>query len=165
MSSNTILLVEDNEDDAFFTRRALLGAGIANPVRLVEDGQEAINYLSGAGDYGDRGQNPVPILVFLDLKLPYKSGHEVLEWIRKQPEYAKLIVIVLSSSSEQSDLNRASRNGADCYVVKPAKPERFAELAKSFDVPWLLTNAAESPSFKVPPPPAGLTRIKPFTAG
>jgi CheY-like chemotaxis protein len=140
MNSNLILLVEDNEDDAFFMQRALHDAGIANPVRLLEDGRQAIEYLGGTGEFADRAANPLPMVVFLDLKLPFKSGHEVLEWIRKQPQFAKLIVIVLTSSSEPVDLNRAYKNGANSYVVKPPTPEQLTDLAKSFDLWWLRQN-------------------------
>lgn len=140
MNPTTILLVEDNEDDAFFMKRALRDAGIANPVRHVEDGQQAIDYLRGAGEFADRGEYPLPMVVFLDLKLPFKSGHEVLEWIRQQPQFSKLIVIVLTSSNEPVDLNRAYKNGANSYVVKPPTPEQLTELAKSFELWWLKQN-------------------------
>lgn len=145
MNSTTILLVEDNEDDAFFMKRALRDAGITNPVRLVEDGQQAINYLSGAGEFADRDNNPLPMIVFLDLKLPFKSGHEVLEWIRQQPQFTKLVVIVLTSSNEPVDLNRAYKNGANSYVVKPPTPEQLTELAKSFQLWWLKQNTVGTP--------------------
>lgn len=140
MISNTILLVEDNEDDAFFMQNALREAGIANPVRLLEDGRQAVNYLGGVGEYADRTAHPLPMIVFLDLKLPYKSGHEVLEWIRQQPQFAKLIVIVLTSSNEPVDLNRAYRAGANSYVVKPPTPEELKTLAHSFQLWWLKQN-------------------------
>lgn len=140
MNPTPILLVEDNEDDAFFMKRALRDAGIVHPVRLLEDGQQAIDYLSGSGEFSDRAENPVPMIVFLDLKLPFKSGHEVLEWIRKQPQYVKLIIIVLTSSNEPVDLNRAYKNGANSYVVKPPTPEQLTELAKSFGLWWLKQN-------------------------
>lgn len=145
MNSNTILLVEDNEDDAFFMKRALRDAGIENPVHHLEDGQQAIDYLGGVGDFADGAKNALPIIVFLDLKLPFKSGHEVLEWIRKQPQFAKLIVIVLTSSNEPVDLNRAYKNGANSYVVKPPTPEQLTELAKSFDLWWLKQNRVGTP--------------------
>jgi CheY-like chemotaxis protein len=87
MTPNTILLVEDNEDDAFFMKRALHDAGIRNRVIHVEDGRQAIDYLSGTGEFADRERAPIPMIVFLDLKLPFKSGHEVLEWIRQQPQF------------------------------------------------------------------------------
>lgn len=140
MNSQLILLVEDNEDDAFFMQRALRDAGIANPVRWLEDGQQAIEYLSGGGAFADRAANPLPMIVFLDLKLPYKSGHQVLEWIRQQPQFAKLIVIVLTSSNEPVDLNRAYRAGANSYVVKPPTPEELTQLARSFQLWWLQQN-------------------------
>jgi CheY-like chemotaxis protein len=144
MNPTTILLVEDNEDDAFFMQRALRDAGIDCPVRLLEDGQQAIDYLGGQGDYADRAAHPLPMIVFLDLKLPFKSGHEVLEWIRRQPQFAKLIVIVLTSSNEPVDLNRAYKNGANSYVVKPPTPEQLTDLARSFDLWWLKQNTVGS---------------------
>lgn len=140
MSSHTILLVEDNEDDAFFMKRALRDAGIANPVYVAEDGRQAVDYLAGAGEFGDRERFPLPMIVFLDLKLPYRSGHEVLEWIRAQPQFAKLIVIVLTSSSEPVDLNRAYRAGANSYVVKPPTADQLTDLARSFHLWWLRHN-------------------------
>jgi len=140
MISHTILLVEDNEDDAFFMKRALRDAGIQNPVKLVEDGRQAIEYLSGSGKFADRSLHPLPMIVFLDLKLPFKSGHDVLEWIRAQPQFAKLIIIVLTSSSEPIDLNRAYKAGANSYVVKPATADQLLETAKAFKLWWLDQN-------------------------
>jgi CheY-like chemotaxis protein len=119
MNSRTILLVEDNEDDVFLMKRALRGAGINNPLQIAEDGQAAIDYLAGAGAYADRTLHPLPMIVFLDLKLPYKSGHEVLEWIRQEPHLKTLVVIVLTSSSEKVDLDHAYKLGANSFVVKP----------------------------------------------
>lgn len=144
MKSTTILVVEDNEDDAFFTTRALRDMGIVNPVQLVEDGQQAVDYLAGTGKYADRTQHPLPMLVFLDLKLPFKSGHEVLSWIRRQPEFEKLIVVVLTSSNEPVDLTRAYRAGANSYMVKPATREQLSELAKSFNLKWLRQEKSET---------------------
>lgn len=142
MNSSTILLVEDNEDDAFFMKRALREAGIENPVQFVEHGQQAIDYLNGEGKFAARETFPLPMIVFLDLKLPFKSGHEVLEWIRQHPSYEKLIVIILSSSNEPVDLDRAYRSGANSYVVKPATTVQLLELAKSFKLWWLMQNKA-----------------------
>lgn len=140
MLSNTILLVEDNEDDAFFMKRALRDASIQNPLLLVEDGRQAIDYLAGTGKYADRTTYPLPMIVFLDLKLPFKSGNDVLEWTRAQPQFAQLIVIVLTSSSEPVDLNRAYKAGANSYVVKPATAEQLLETAKAFKLWWLRQN-------------------------
>lgn len=138
--SPTLLLVEDNEDDAFFMQRALRNAGVSSsPVHLV-DGREAIAYLSGEGRYTDRGAHPLPAVVFLDLNLPYKTGLQVLEWIRQAPELACLVVIVLTSSAEASDLRRAYALGANSYIVKPSSADQLTEIAKAFRSWWLETN-------------------------
>lgn len=138
--NRTILLVEDNEDDVFLMKRALREAGIENPLQIVEDGQEAIDYLSGTGRYADERPAAIPMVVFLDLKLPRKSGHEVLEWIRRQPRFEKLIVIVLTSSNEPVDLNRSYRLGANSFVVKPPTAKELLELAEAFKLWWLKQN-------------------------
>lgn len=145
MSSQTILLVEDNEDDVFLMKRALRVSGIENPLQIVEDGQAAIDYLAGTGAYADRALKPLPMIVFLDLKLPYKSGHEVLEWIRQQPNFESLIVIVLTSSNEQVDLDRAYKLGANSFVVKPPTSTLLQKLVESFKLWWLTYNQVTKP--------------------
>jgi len=107
---------------------------------VVEDGQQAVDYLGGAGKFADREQYPLPAVVFLDLKLPLLSGHDVLAWIRRQRELESLVVIVLTSSNEPSDLNRCYALGANSYVVKPPTPEQLEELAKAFKWYWLEYN-------------------------
>ena len=144
MNPDTILLVEDNEDDAFFMKQALKDAEIINPLQVVEDGQAAIDYLSGTGIFADRTKYPLPLVVFLDLKLPFKSGHQVLEWIRAQPELKKLIVIVLTSSNEPVDLNRSYQLGANSFVVKPPTPAQLLDLAEAFKLWWLRHNRIAS---------------------
>lgn len=140
MNSHTILLVEDNEDDAFFMSQALKDAGISNPLKHVEDGQAAIDYLAGTGKYADREQYPLPMVAFLDLKMPMKSGHEVLQWIRAQPQFEKLVVIVLTSSNEERDVKRSYELGANSYVVKPPTAKQLLELAEAFKLWWLRQN-------------------------
>jgi CheY-like chemotaxis protein len=140
MNVQPILLVEDNEDDAFFMQQAVRDAEILNPVIHVEDGQQAIDYLSATGRFADRAQYPIPTVVFLDLKLPLKSGHQVLEWIRAQPQFQKLIVIVLTSSNEPVDLNRSYQLGANSFVVKPPTAQQLLELAEAFKLWWLRQN-------------------------
>lgn len=144
MTPDTILLVEDNEDDAFFMKQALKDAAIANPLQHVEDGQQAIDYLAGQGLYADRAKFPAPMIVFLDLKLPLKHGHDVLRWIRAQPELQKLIVIVLTSSNEPVDLKRSYQLGANSFVVKPPTPDQLVDLAEAFKLWWLRQNRAAS---------------------
>lgn len=135
--SKIILLVEDNEDDAFLMTRALFEAAIKNKVFHIEDGREAIAYLEGSGKYADRDKFPVPAIVFLDLKLPYKTGHEILEWCASQSNLSHVIRIVLTSSNEPSDLKRAYALGAHSYLVKPPGASQLLDMAKSFKWYWL----------------------------
>lgn len=135
-----LLLVEDNEDDAFFLRRALKHAGIAQPPAHVPDGRAAVDYLAGEGAYADRAAHPLPAIIFLDLNLPYLTGLQVLEWIRQRPEFARIVVIALTSSSEASDLRRAYALGVNSYVVKPSSAEQLQEVVKAFKLWWLETN-------------------------
>ena len=131
-TTRALMLVEDNEDDVFLMKRALKGANVINPLFVVEDGQEAVDYLAGAGKFADRTNYPLPAVVFLDLKLPFISGHDVLKWIRQQKDLDSLVVIVLTSSNEASDLSRCYALGANSYVVKPPTPEQLEDLAKAF---------------------------------
>ena len=139
-TNRSILLVEDNEDDVFLMKRALKGANVVNPLHVVEDGQEAVDYLGGAGKFADRESYPLPAVVFLDLKLPFISGHDVLAWIRRQKDLESLVVIVLTSSNEASDLTRCYALGANSYLVKPPTPEQLEDLAKAFKWYWLEYN-------------------------
>ena len=142
-TGRSILLVEDNEDDVFLMTRALKGAHIVNPLHSVDDGQQAIDYLAGNGPFADREKHPFPAIVFLDLKLPLKSGLEVLQWIRNQSQFENLIVLVLTSSNEPSDLKRAYSLGANSYLVKPPTAVQLLELAKAFKWYWLEFNRFE----------------------
>ena len=142
-TNRAILLVEDNEDDVFLMKRALKAAQIANPLFVVEDGQQAVDYLSSTGQFSDRQAHPFPAVVFLDLKLPMKSGLEVLEWIRAQEHLENLVVLVLTSSSEPSDLKRAYSLGANSYLVKPPTANQLLDLAKAFKWYWLEFNRYE----------------------
>lgn len=145
--AGAILLVEDNEDDVFLMKHALRAAGVANPVFVVESGQDAVDYLSGTGNYVDRAKYPMPVIVFLDLKLPLISGHEVLAWIRSQRQLESLVVVVLTSSNEPSDVRRSYSLGANSYLLKPLDTRQLIELAKAFNWSWLerTGNAAGAP--------------------
>lgn len=114
-----ILVIEDEEDDILLIRRTFAKAGVANPYQVVRNGDEAISYLKGEGAYADREKHPMPSLVLLDLKMPGKDGFEVLHWIRTQPELSALRVVVLTSSSEIRDVNRAYQLGANSFLMKP----------------------------------------------
>ena len=145
-SGSAILLVEDNEDDVFLMRHALEGAGVSNPIVVVESGQRAVDYLSGAGEFNDRTKYPMPVIVFLDLKLPLMSGHEVLGWIRAQRQLESLTVVVLTSSDEPSDVRRSYSLGANSYLMKPLTARQLFDLAKAFNWSWLeRTQSAGAP--------------------
>jgi len=135
-----ILHVEDSEEDVFLLRYAFQRADIKTPVQVVEDGQQAIDYLAGIGKFADRQEFPLPCLVLLDLKLPHKMGLEVLEWIRQQPAVKSLIVIILSSSVHEGDLRRAYELGANAFLVKPSDANTMAEMCKALNHFWLTYN-------------------------
>lgn len=133
-------MVEDNEDDVFLMKQALKSADVKNQLCTVEDGQEAKNYLSGDGAFTDRQKYPMPAVVFLDLKLPMLSGHEVLQWIREQESLKDLVVIVLTSSNQPVDLSKSYQLGANSYLVKPPTAAQLTDLAKAFKWYWLEYN-------------------------
>ena len=129
----TILLVEDEPSDVFLMKRALKKANIANPLQVASDGQEAINYLSGVDKFSDRTQFPLPGIVFLDLKLPYKNGFEILAWIRSESHLASTPVMILTSSSEERDIAECRRLGARTFLVKPPTAEMLTEVMASLE--------------------------------
>jgi CheY-like chemotaxis protein len=141
----TILLVEDDSNDVFFLQYAFEAVGITNPMQVVTDGQQAIDYLAGTNQFADRRQFPLPVLVLLDLKLPVKMGLEVLRWIQVQPYLANLLVIILTSSSDSADVERAYALGARSYLVKPVSLEKRVEMAKVIKNYWLELNRQPTP--------------------
>jgi CheY-like chemotaxis protein len=134
--NETILLVEDTEDDVFLMKRVLRVLGIQNPLRVVEDGQQAIDYLDGQGTYGDRASYPYPRYVFLDLKLPIKSGFDVLSWINNRRGLPKPLVFVLTSSNSPVDMSAVTSMGGDSYIIKPPSKETFDRLSQLFGIEW-----------------------------
>ena len=135
-----ILLVEDNYNDVLLIQRAFRKAKIELPMSIVADGDEAIAYLSKQGKYADTEHFPAPFLVLLDLKLPRRSGLEVLAWIRQQPELKRLLVVVLTSSQEDCDLAQAYDLGTNSYLVKPVDFQDFVRLIELIDAYWFKTN-------------------------
>jgi CheY-like chemotaxis protein len=132
----TILIVEDTEDDVFFLKRALREAQMTHPVQVVIDGQQALDYLDGKGAYADRALHPLPFLVLLDLKLPYVMGLEVLKWIRERPAFDRMIVAVLTSSQQDSDVAEVSRLGGNYYLIKPPSKAKLQGLIHSLSELW-----------------------------
>jgi CheY-like chemotaxis protein len=140
ITNQTFLIVEDEENDIFFLKHAMKKTGITNPVQVVQNGQAAIDYLNGTGQFGDRNMYPIPSIIFLDLKLPQVHGLEVLKWIREHPSLPSILVVVLTSSSLHGDIQRAYRLGANSYVVKPTSQEKLIEIVSAFREWWLRHN-------------------------
>jgi CheY-like chemotaxis protein len=138
----TILLAEDNQDDAHFIRNACEGADIPHALIHVPDGAAAIDYLASTGDYAGRMTNPAPDLVFLDIKMPKRNGLEVLEWIRAQPAFEHLPVIVLTNSAAPEDMERAHGLGVTSYLVKDADPAELALGVRIIMKYWLFASVA-----------------------
>ena len=135
-----VLLVEDNYSDVLLIQRAFRQANVDPPISIVDNGDEAIAYLSRQGKYADCQQYLFPVLILLDLKLPRRSGLEVLAWIRQQPELRRLLVVVLTSSQENSDLSKAYDLGANSYLVKPIDFNDFVNMIKLIDAYWFKLN-------------------------
>ncbi|HKP97630.1 MAG TPA: response regulator [Fibrobacteria bacterium] len=136
-----IALVEDNEDDLYFMMRALKAAEIPNPLEILRTGGEAIEYLSGAGKFDDRIRHPSPFLLLLDLKLPDISGFDVLRWIKTRANRQSLATIVLTTSGEAKDIERAYRLGANSFLIKPAGADRLLELVNALKEYWFVQNS------------------------
>jgi CheY-like chemotaxis protein len=149
-TGQVILVVEDDPNDVLLIQRAFGKARILNPVRTVSNGDEAVAYLSGEGQFGDRSAYPFPVLVLLDLKLPRRSGLEVLGWIRSQPGLKRLPIVVLTSSKESIDINRAYDLGANSYLVKPVGFDSLLELVKSLEIYWMMLNQNPDVTPEVP---------------
>ena len=135
----TILQVEDDPNDVFLFQHAMTRAGVTNPVQVASDGQQAIDYLQGAGKFADREKYPFPCLVLLDLKLPYVMGLDVLKWIREQPGTA-LTVLMLTASGEEADVESAYRLGANGFLTKPSEASKLHDIVKAIKDFWLMHN-------------------------
>ncbi len=135
-----VLIAEDDANDAFLLRRAFAKAGIRNPLVVVENGQEAIDYIRGAGAFASRQEHPFPCILFLDLKMPLLDGFDVLASLRSQPPAQRLPVIVLSSSNQERDIEQARQLGADDYRVKPQQFEQLMAIVTEVHDRWLDSN-------------------------
>jgi CheY-like chemotaxis protein len=139
-ADNLILLAEDNSTDVLMIRRAFTKANMQGTLEVADDGDKAVAYLSGQGKFADRDAHPLPVLLLLDLKLPRRSGFEVLAWVRQQAELRRLPVVVLTSSEESTDINRAYDLGANSYLVKPVNFDALLEMVKGLGLYWLMLN-------------------------
>ena len=135
-----ILLVEDNPDDEALTLHAFSRNRITNPVVVVHDGVEAVDYLFGTGAFAGRDLSVMPAVVLLDLKLPRIDGLEVLRRIRADARTTLLPVVVLTTSREALDLQQAYNLGANSYIRKPVDFDRFQEVVALLGRYWLSLN-------------------------
>jgi CheY-like chemotaxis protein len=130
----SILLVEDNEDDIFITKRAFERGNIRNKLYVVRDGEKAMNFLRKIGKYKDA---PRPIFILLDLKMPNFNGFEVLKEVKKDSDLKKIPVIVLTTSGRNQDVERAYYLGCNSYIVKPMSFEKFIGTVTKIQKYWL----------------------------
>jgi CheY-like chemotaxis protein len=156
-----VLLVDDSEDDLFFFRQAATAVKAPFALQIARDGLDAVSYLAGQGAYADRSRTPAASLVLLDLKLPRKSGLEVLEWVRQQPLLQEVCCMVLTSSAEVRDLRRAYDLGAKLFMVKPMGLTALRQLVGAVAEYWQDPAAGPPASLKAlslpypgPRPPA-----------
>lgn len=126
-----ILYVENDDNDIFLFHRALKRIGFAHRFVSLKNGREALAYLDGTGPFADRYQFPLPALLVLDLKMPELSGIDVLRWVRAHAAFATLPVLLLSSSTQPSDVEDARRLGANAYAIKPGTPQQLEAMLKS----------------------------------
>jgi two-component system response regulator len=147
IQEQTILLVEDNDDDAELARRAFQRAKITNPLIRVRDGVEALDYLFGRGEHAGRDLSELPAVTLLDLNLPRVNGLEVLKAIRADERTKHLPIVILTSSNEDKDRLGAYDHFANSYVVKPVDYDQFLASARQLGLYWMVLNA--------PPPRKG----------
>ncbi len=140
-----ILLVEDNPKDVELTLHALKMYHLTNPIQVVRDGAEALEFLFCTGAYSDRQIKDGPKVVLLDLKLPKVNGLEVLEKIKADPRTRALPVVVLTSSREDRDIAQCYKLGVNSYIIKPVDFEQFAEAVRTLGLYWLLLNQPPGP--------------------
>lgn len=143
MESKTgfVLLVEDDPAEAKLIERTFVKIAGGVPLLRVRDGDAAVQYLAAEGPYGPRAQHPLPSLVLLDIKLPRRSGFEVLEWIRQRPDpLRRLPVVMMTSSRHDADINRAYDLHANSYLVKPDKAKDLEHMVSCLDTYWMACN-------------------------
>jgi CheY-like chemotaxis protein len=136
LKNEYILMVEDDPNDVLLVQRAFQKAGLDQALKVVRDGDEAIEYLGGQGEFANREQYPLPFLLLLDLKMPGTNGFEVLQWVRGEPGLKRLLVVVLTSSNLQSDVDRAYDLGANSYLVKPVEFSEMVNMIQRFEAYW-----------------------------
>lgn len=150
--SLAILMVEDNPMDAELTLRALRKHNVSNPISVARDGEEALDYVYQRGRFAANA--PIPALILLDIRLPKRSGIEILQEIKQHRVYRTVPVVMLTTSQEEADIRTSYELGANSYIVKPVDFEKFLEVVRQIDLYWLLTNL----------PPVAAARLRDVSA-
>ena len=138
----SILVAEDDVGDVVFLQRAFAKARVSPPVYFASDGQEVLDYLEGEPPFDNPVEYPLPNLLLLDLGLPRVNGFEVLRWVREAPALCDMLVVVLSSTDEPEQIERAYALGANSYVIKPQDPAKLIDVVKRLQEYWLGINAS-----------------------
>jgi CheY-like chemotaxis protein len=140
MKHEAVLLVEDNNQDEKLILRAVRKVNLANPIDVVRDGQQALDYLFRVGEFADRRDSPLPVFIMLDINLPRVSGLDVLAQLRADPRTRLLPVVILTSSDEDRDRIKSYENGCNSFVRKPLDFTEFAETVARLGVYWAAIN-------------------------
>jgi CheY-like chemotaxis protein len=140
MHKSCVLLAEDDQNEVYLFQHAYEEANITAPLHIVRDGQEAIEYLSGTGRFADRSAYPIPTLIVTDFRMPRKNGIELLQWVRAQPGFRSLPVIMHSSSAYGADVELAYMSGVNAFIVKAAFMDLRITLANTIKDFWLGMN-------------------------
>lgn len=135
-ASFTVLLIEDEPNDALLIERAFRKNGFEHPVKVVANGEMAISYLLGDAGYTDRTAFPFPRIIITDLKMPRMGGLELLQWVKENAEYTVVPIVVLTSSADEDDVKQAFCLGANAYFVKPAQYQDLQHLVKTMMDYW-----------------------------
>jgi CheY-like chemotaxis protein len=138
----TIMLIEDEASDALFIRRAFEKAGVENPIQTVTNGDKALAYFEGIGEYQDRSKYPLPIFILLDLKLPGMMGLQLLKWIRSRRDLRLIPVVVLTVSADDINVRSAYEAGANSYLLKPADRDEVFRVIADVQAYWLQRNVS-----------------------
>ncbi|GBD99547.1 response regulator rcp1 [bacterium BMS3Abin07] len=139
-NNDTILLVEDDPNDILLIERAFEKVGTAYPLTVLNNGEEAAAFFERQGQHSDDSSGNIPLLILLDLKMPRMNGFEFLQWRQEQSEVKRIPVVVLTSSTENKDINHAYDLGANSYLVKPVQFEDLTILLRGLHLYWLITN-------------------------
>ncbi|MCD6182208.1 MAG: response regulator [Candidatus Cloacimonetes bacterium] len=140
MKEALILLVEDNEMDVELTMDAFRENRLVNHIEVAHDGEEALAYLLGKGDFADRLRHPLPDIILLDLKMPKVDGFEVLKIVKSTPTIKRIPTIILTSSKDEGDRIMGYDSGANSYLVKPVSFDGFLDIVKQVTIYWLTLN-------------------------